>query len=74
MWQLGIERRPLFASHTWKPYPVFMIVSMVFGHYIDGLESRQFDLLEERKQKLMAKRLRQLEREAKGTSEIPVME
>lgn len=71
MWQLGIEMRPLFSRRTWTGYPIFITISMIFGHYIEGVEDRQFEMLEERKQKLLAKRARQAEREARGAGAMP---
>lgn len=50
-----------------------MAVSMTFGYYIEGVEDRQFEMLEERKQKLLAKRARQAEREARGEGGMPAL-
>ena len=72
-WQLGIEMRPLFSHRTWTGYPIFMAVSMTFGYYIEGVEDRQFEMMEERKQKLLAKRARQAEREARGEGGMPAL-
>lgn len=65
-WQLGIEMRPFFARNTALGYPIFASISGALGFYLEGVEARQFALLEARKQSLLAKRKRVAEAEVKN--------
>ena len=64
IWQLGIEQQALFARHNWVGYPIYMSISGACGYYLEGVEDRQHDILQERKKMLIAKRARQAERDA----------
>ena len=68
-WQLGIEMRPFFHKRTVIGYPIFASISGAFGYYLEGVEERQFKILNDRKQKLLEKRARQAEREQSEAGE-----
>ena len=65
-WQLGIEMRPFFNRESLWVWPLFGGIGGSFGYWMNGVESRQRNLLVERRDSLMAKRRRRAERE--GTS------
>jgi len=58
MWQLGIEMRPLFERRAAIGYPIFASIAAAFGYYLEGVEDRQRQILEERKARLLEKRAR----------------
>lgn len=48
--------RPLFnKSHAWV-YPVYAAVGGSFGYWLQGVEHRQWAVLQERKDRLLEKR------------------
>ena len=59
--QLGIEMRPFFHKRTIIGYPIFASITGAFGYYIHGVEVKQFEILERRKQRLLEKRRRTYE-------------
>ena len=61
-WQLGIEMRPLLFTNPWL-YTVYATVGGGFGYWLQGVELRQDKILKERKELLLEKRRRKLERE-----------
>ncbi|EFQ91071.1 hypothetical protein P3342_004383 [Pyrenophora teres f. teres] len=63
LWQLGIERRPLFNKESVWVYPVFASIGGSFGYWLTGVEQRQFRLLADRRDALLEKRARRKERE-----------
>ncbi|KAF1943796.1 hypothetical protein EJ02DRAFT_399839 [Clathrospora elynae] len=64
LWQLGIEKRPLFNKESLWVYPVFAGMGASFGYWLTGVEQRQFRLLADRRDQLLEKRARRKEREA----------
>jgi hypothetical protein len=69
-WQLGIEMRPFFSRKDIWAYPVYMSVGGAFGYWVQGVDASQTSTLNKRKQILLEKRERRLEREAaKGEAE-----
>lgn len=60
--QLGIEMRPFFHKRTIIGYPIFASITGAFGYYIHGVEVKQFEILERRKNRLLEKRARAAER------------
>ena len=68
LWQLGIERRPLFNKESLWVYPVFASVGGGFGYWLTGVEQRQFTLLADRRDDLLAKRARTKAREEAALS------
>lgn len=64
--QLGIEMRPFFQRGALIWYPVFGSIGASFGWWMTGVEQRQLQLLNQRKNLLMEKRKRRAEREAAG--------
>jgi hypothetical protein len=63
-YQLGIELRPMFAkqSNLWL-YPVYAAIGGGFGFWLEGLGVSHNKMLQERKESLLEKRRRKLERE-----------
>ncbi|ETN44989.1 uncharacterized protein HMPREF1541_09865 [Cyphellophora europaea CBS 101466] len=69
--QLGIEMRPFFQRGGLIWYPVFGSIGASFGWWLSGVEQRQVQMLQQRKNILMEKRKRRAEREAaEGGSEL----
>ncbi|KAG9383762.1 hypothetical protein A1F94_005673 [Pyrenophora tritici-repentis] len=69
LWQLGIERRPLFNKESVWVYPGFASIGGSFGYWLTGVEQRQFRLLADRRDALLEKRARRKEREAAAGDE-----
>jgi hypothetical protein len=69
LWQLGLEMRPLFARNKLWVYPLYATVGGTFGYWLQGLETTQNKLLNEKRENLLAKRKRQAEREAAASRE-----
>jgi hypothetical protein len=61
---MGIEMRPFFNKESLWVYPVYMLGGAGFGYWLQGVDDSQRAILEERKQQLLAKRARRLQREA----------
>ncbi|KAH9901846.1 hypothetical protein F4778DRAFT_781733 [Xylariomycetidae sp. FL2044] len=55
-WRLGLEMRPFFNKHVLWTYPAFASVGGAFGYWLQGVDDRQREILEERKQILLEKR------------------
>ncbi|KAK0742277.1 hypothetical protein B0T21DRAFT_283463 [Apiosordaria backusii] len=72
-WQLGIEMRPFFHRKTVWAYPVFGAVGASFGYWLQGVDERQTQLLEERKNAILEKRARRAEREAASAAASPTV-
>lgn len=58
LWQLGIEMRPLFNKESLWVYPIYASIGGSFGYWLMGVEQRQFKLLADRRDSLLAKRAR----------------
>ncbi|KAL7270917.1 hypothetical protein RUND412_006360 [Rhizina undulata] len=63
-WQLGIEMRPFLAKNAIMGYPIYGAVAAGFGYWIGGVEQRQMNILNGRREKLLEKRKRQAEKDA----------
>lgn len=63
LWQLGIEKRPLFNKESLWVYPIFAGIGGSFGYWLTGVEQRQFRILADRRDALLEKRARRKERE-----------
>lgn len=48
--------RPFFARETIHGYPIFMAAGGAFGYFLQGINERQSNVLEERKKALLEKR------------------
>jgi len=70
LWQLGIEMRPLFNKESLWVYPLFATVGGSFGYWLEGVESRQLKILADRKEMLLEKRRRRVERDAKESVSV----
>lgn len=55
--------RPFFGREALWVYPLFAGVGGSFGYWMQGVESRQVAVLQERKAMLLEKRKRRAERE-----------
>ena len=64
-WQLGIEMRPFFNRGNLWTYPAFGGAGAGFGYWLDGVEKRQRQILDDKRQTLLEKRRRRDEREEK---------
>lgn len=63
VWQLGLQKvNPLSRSMLWA-YPVFAGVGASFGYWLDGVDKKQVEILQERKEAILAKRARRAARE-----------
>ena len=62
--------RPFIQRKTIIGYPIFASISGAFGYYLQSVEQNQNKLLNERKQRLLAKRARQAERDAEEGSVV----
>ncbi|KAF2196047.1 hypothetical protein GQ43DRAFT_445463 [Delitschia confertaspora ATCC 74209] len=58
LWQLGIEMRPLFNKESLWVYPIYASIGGSFGYWLMGVENRQFKMLSDRRESLLAKRAR----------------
>ena len=74
---MGLEMRPLLTwSNAWA-YPFYGAIGGSFGYWLQGVAERQDKVLDDRKRRLLEKRQRRAEREAKEISEavgVPVEE
>lgn len=61
--------RPFFNRGSLWAYPLFAAVGGSFGYWLTGVESRQTQLLTDRRDKLLEKRRRRAERE-KGVAKL----
>ena len=69
LWQLGIEMRPLFNRTSLWVYPIYAGVGASFGYWMEDIAHRQRRILAERKDKLLERRKRRAEREARKGAE-----
>jgi hypothetical protein len=60
--------RPFFQRGALWVYPLFAGIGGSFGYWLQGVESRQLKLLQQRKELIIEKRKRRAEREAAGES------
>ena len=65
-WQVGIEMRPFFNKSSLWAYPAYALGGASFGYWLQGVDDRQTDTLNERKVVLLEKRKRKAEREAQS--------
>jgi hypothetical protein len=68
-WQLGLEMRPFFNRGSLWAYPVFAGAGASFGYWLQGVDERQTEMLQDRKQTILEKRARRAAREAEKTAE-----
>ncbi|KAI9796734.1 MAG: hypothetical protein M1825_006512 [Sarcosagium campestre] len=78
LWQLGIEMRPIFSMQSLWAYPVFGGIGGSFGYWMQNVSARQYAILDARRERLLEKRARRAEREARqqesgGSQEIGVL-
>ena len=66
--QLGVEMRPFFQRQNLWAYPLFAGVGGSFGWWLQGVESRQMKMLQQRKEMVIEKRRRRDEREGVETA------
>lgn len=63
MWQLGLQQiNPLTPKLFWA-YPVFGACGASFGYWLEGVDKKQVEILQERKQIILEKRARRAMRE-----------
>ncbi|KAF2138811.1 uncharacterized protein K452DRAFT_290459 [Aplosporella prunicola CBS 121167] len=53
-----MEMRPFFNKGSLWAYPLYATIGGSFGYWLQGVESRQYKLLSDRRQALMDKRAR----------------
>ncbi|EOD48513.1 NADH:ubiquinone oxidoreductase kD subunit [Neofusicoccum parvum] len=58
LWQLGMEMRPFFNKGSLWAYPLYATIGGSFGYWLQGVETRQYKLLADRKDALLEKRAR----------------
>ncbi|KAH8131707.1 hypothetical protein FP744_10009270 [Trichoderma asperellum] len=68
-WQVGIEMRPFFNRSSLWAYPVYALGGASFGHWLQGVDDRQTEMLGERKRALLEKRARKAQRDAERGQE-----
>jgi len=61
--------RPMFNKESLWVYPVFGGVGASFGYWLQGVETRQLNILGARRKALLEKRARRAEREAAAAKE-----
>lgn len=65
-WQLGLQKTsPLQRRMLWA-YPVYGGVGASFGYWLDGVDKKQVEILQERKEAILAKRARRAAREGQA--------
>jgi hypothetical protein len=62
--------RPFFNKESLWVYPLFATIGGSFGYWLEGVESRQLKILADRKEKLLEKRRRRAERDAKESATV----
>jgi hypothetical protein len=62
-WQLGLEMRPFFQRKNLWTYPAFAAGFGSFGYWLQGVDKRQNQHLDERKKELLEKRARKAARD-----------
>lgn len=67
-WQLGLQRTSPLSTQGlgYWAYPIFGGVGASFGYWLEGVDKAQTDLLQERKEAILAKRARRAAREAEA--------
>ena len=55
--------RPFFNKESLWAYPIYGAVGGSFGYWLTGVESRQFKVLSDRRDRLLEKRKRAAERD-----------
>jgi hypothetical protein len=63
-WQLGIQMRPFFERKALIAYPIYMAAGASFGYWLQNVDERQTEILQDRKHRLLEKRARKSERDA----------
>ena len=71
LWALGIEMRPLFSRRNLWIYPIYAGIGGSFGYWLQGVEERQNQIIADRRDRLLEKRKRREEREAKVEESAP---
>jgi hypothetical protein len=66
--------RPLFNKESLWVYPVYASAGGGFGYWLTGVEQRQFRLLADRRDDLLAKRARAKAREEAATTAVAAAE
>jgi hypothetical protein len=66
LWQLGIEMRPVLAKGQLWTYPAYAAGGASFGYWLQGVDDKQTEMLNERKSLLIEKRKRKAERDAQN--------
>ena len=61
--------RPFFGRDSWYMYPLFSGIGGSFGWWLQSVEGRQTQVVNARKQQLLEKRARRLERESQEMAE-----
>jgi hypothetical protein len=66
--QLGIEMRPFFQKGGMWVYPIYAGIGGSFGYWLQGVDQRQMEMLQQRKEMLLAKRKKRDEIEIVGST------
>lgn len=64
MWQLGLQKIPMFHRKELWGYPLFASVGAGVGYWFQDVDAKQTAILDKRKAILLEKRARRAEREA----------
>lgn len=68
-WQVGLEMRPFFNKGSLWVYPVYAAGGASFGYWLQGVDDRQTETLNNRKAMLLEKRARKAQKEAEASAE-----
>lgn len=68
-WQVGIQMRPFFERNALWVYPAYAAGGASFGYWLQGVDDRQTETLNERKAALLEKRARKAQRDAENAAE-----
>ncbi|KAF2746038.1 hypothetical protein M011DRAFT_468904 [Sporormia fimetaria CBS 119925] len=60
--------RPLFNKESLWVYPIYASIGGGFGYWLMGVESRQFQMLSDRRDSLLEKRARREQREQEAAA------
>lgn len=69
VWQLGLQRTSPLSKQGlgYLAYPVYAAVGASFGYWLQNVDSAQTEMLQERKESILAKRARRAAREAEAS-------
>ncbi|KAF3770960.1 hypothetical protein M406DRAFT_320588 [Cryphonectria parasitica EP155] len=66
VWQLGLQQiKPWSPKLLWA-YPIFGACGASFGYWLETVDKKQVEILQERKEAILAKRARRAAREGEA--------